>query len=71
MTRKQQTPYFDDEIYKIIDENINSANPLEQVVAVMLATGSRFIEVIQVSEYKKSQQPNYITISHNWNNISN
>jgi len=67
MTRRQQTPYFDDEIYKIIDENISSANPLEQVVAVMLATGSRFIEVMKVSEYKKSQQHvnrdlHYITI---------
>jgi integrase len=51
MKRASLPAFYSDEIYKAIEMNANSSNALNNAIAVLLATGSRFIEVLKVSEY--------------------
>ena len=53
LNRRNLTPIYDDEIYAAIDAGINSSDPLEKTIAVMLNTGSRSIEVMKVSTYSE------------------
>jgi len=53
--------FYDDEIYKVIDEYKNKAG-LNKVIAVALATGSRIIEILKVSEYFETDKENYIRV---------
>jgi integrase len=62
LMRRQQTPFYDDEIYSVIDKAIDSTNPLEQAIAVMLCTGSRGIEVLKVSTYNETDQEGFIKV---------
>jgi integrase len=62
INRSELPAFYDDEIYKVIDENAASPNLLNNVVSVLLATGSRFIEVLKVSEYSATDKDNYIKI---------
>ncbi len=39
------------EVYDAIDATSQSSNPIDNIIAVMLACGSRMIEVIKISEY--------------------
>jgi hypothetical protein len=61
LTRRDLKPIYDDEVYRAIDEGFASVDPLENVIAVMLATSSRFIEVLKVSNYsvvsQKAEEP--------------
>jgi hypothetical protein len=52
MQRTELPEYKNDDVYKLLDENLNALTPLKRVIAVMLATGSRFIEVL-TSDYSK------------------
>lgn len=40
-----------EEVYNAIDVTSNTDNPVDNIIAVMLAVGSRMIEVIKISEY--------------------
>lgn len=62
INRAELPAFYDDEIFKAIDENAISPNLLNNVIAVLLATGSRFIEVLKVSEYSATDKDNYIKI---------
>lgn len=63
MQRKNLPTYYDDEIYSVIDKCINSSNPHDRIIAVMLCTGSRYIEVLKVSTYTTNgNQSDYIKI---------
>lgn len=53
LNRRNQNAIYDDEIYSAIDAGINSSDPLEKAIAVMLNTGSRSIEVLKVSTYSE------------------
>ena len=56
LNRRELKPIYDDEIYRAIDEGYASVDPIYNVLAVMLATASRFIEVLKVSSYSKLSQ---------------
>lgn len=60
--RSELQPFYDDEIYRVIDDMAASPNSLNNVIAVLLATGSRFIEVLKVSQYSETDKANYIKI---------
>ena len=63
LNRRKLPPIYDDEIYAAIDAGINSSDPLEKAIAVMLNTGSRQIEVLKVSTYSETKDnPSFITV---------
>ena len=53
LNRQSLPPIYDDEIYSAIDIGFHSSDPLETVIAIMLNTGSRSIEVLKVSTYSE------------------
>lgn len=55
-TRRNLKPIYDDQIYDIIDKTINSDNPIEKLIAVLLTTGSRQIEVLKISKYEEVKE---------------
>lgn len=62
--RESLDVFFDDDIYKVMDQTINSSNPQDRIVAVILAVGSRLIEVLKVSKYEESKDnDNFIKIT--------
>ncbi len=63
LNRRNLKPIYDDEIYNAIDVGINSSDPLEKAISVMLNTGSRSIEVFKVSTYSEMKDnPSFINI---------
>lgn len=62
LKRKEQTPFYDDEIYTLIDKTISSNEPIERIIAVMISVGSRLIEVLQVSTFQENKDDNEIII---------
>jgi hypothetical protein len=52
MRRDELPEYTPDNIYKLIDDNIKSETPLKKLIAIILASGSRFIEIL-TSDYSK------------------
>lgn len=63
LNRRNQQPIYDDEIYTAIDVGINSSDPLEKAIAVMLNTGSRQIEVLKVSTYSEvKDNPSFVNV---------
>lgn len=51
------------EVYDTIDATAASSNPIDNIIAVMLAAGSRMIEVIKLSKFELyAPQPGYIKI---------
>lgn len=51
------------EVYDVIDATSASSNPLDNIIAVMLAAGSRMIEVIKLSKFELyTAEPGYIKI---------
>lgn len=63
LNRQDLKPFYDDEIYNAIDQGSNSTNPIENIIAVMLTTGSRLIEVLKVSTFNETDKPNFIKIT--------
>ena len=64
MQRTELTEYKTEDIYRLIDENIKALTPLKRVFAVMLATGSRFIEVLTSDFSKVKGEPLKIKINN-------
>lgn len=50
-TRGGKVKYYSDQIFGVIDKANESKNPVDWIIAVLLATGSRLIECIKVSQY--------------------
>lgn len=63
LNRSTLQPIYDDEIYTAIENGIQSTNPAYKAIAVMLATGSRGIEVLKVSKYSETDKSNFIKIT--------
>jgi integrase len=51
-----------EEVYDAIDKSAASDNPLDNIIAVQLACGSRLIEVIKISDFVPAEDPNMIQI---------
>jgi hypothetical protein len=58
VSNREATKYTKDFILSVIEDAASSANPIKNLVAVMLATGSRVVEVLKVSTYEKSPDTN-------------
>lgn len=54
--RESQKPIYDAEVYSAIQQGIASNDPLDNVVALQLATGARFIEVLKVSQFSETKE---------------
>lgn len=64
MNRNNLKPIYDDEIYEIIKKGISSSKIFDKIIAVMLACGSRSVEVMRVSNYSKTDNDNFIEIKN-------
>lgn len=51
-----------EEVYDAIDKTAASDNPLDNIIAVQLACGSRLIEVIKISDFVAVEDPTMIQI---------
>lgn len=51
-----------EEVYHAIDKSAVSDNPLDNIIAVQLACGSRLIEVIKISDFVPAEDPTMIQI---------
>lgn len=61
--RGSLVPLYVEQIYQTVDQLIASNNVYEKLVAVELATGSRSIEVLKVSQYEEvKDNPNEILV---------
>jgi hypothetical protein len=52
-SNRKADKYTRDFIYSVIDDAAQSSNPMKNLVAVLLATGSRTIEATRISTYEK------------------
>lgn len=51
-----------EEVYDAIDKTAESENPIDNIIAVQLACGSRLIEVIKISDFVAVEDPTIIQI---------
>ena len=63
VSRGDLTPIYVEQVLMVIDKLVGSNDPYDKVVAVELATGSRGIEVLKVSNYEEVKgHPNEILV---------
>ncbi len=60
--RNNLDPLYFEDIIQVIQKNKYSNDPYKKAIAVLLATGSRSIEVFKVSKYTESKDPTRIVI---------
>lgn len=60
--RGELVPIYVEQIVAVIQKLLNSPDPYEQTVAVLMATGSRSVEVFKVSVYTSAPNHNQVVV---------